>query len=268
MANRYITDGSKTLASVADNDNLYIGPSAGAVTTSVNMSSFTTGLPIVEISSFLDVGTATAPLYVEITTRLVNAMRSGTLYYQGKDTTDATPLARFIGQGRTVFIDGTITSWEQLSGSSEIAEGAIVTNLYSAGGSGSLLGKAGTSPTLFRLIGGPSGLSQWYVQRGATTMTNEAGKLTIDSTTNAITTLNCLGSYAMGCSTDIWECGTITTANVYGHVPDVSKMVQPLTITNTNINMGLPGASEFLNHPLITFTNTPTRYISDGRVQT
>jgi hypothetical protein len=266
MANRYITDGSKTLASVTDGDNLFIGPSAGAITTSVNMSSFSTGCPIVEIASFLDVGTATAPLYVEVTTRLVNASRSGTLYYQGKDTTDATPLARLIGTGRTVFIDGTITSWEQLSGQSEIAESAIVTNLYSAGGTGSLLGKAGTSPTLIRLVGGPSTPSSWVIQRGATTLTVEAGSAVIDSSTNAITTMNCLGSQAHGCSVKILECGTITTLNAFGHIPDVSSLVQPLTITNTNINMSLAGASELLNHPLLTFTNTPTKYVTEGRV--
>lgn len=263
-----ISEGVSTLASLSDGDNLYILGGGAAITTSVDKSGFTTGVVVCEVGRAYtgQFATAASPFYAEITERLVYAAAAGAMYWRGKDSGDATPLVQVIGGGHFYFVDGTATRLEAVSGQVTVAAGAIGTNIRLAGGAVTILDDSSTDPTLLHLMAGPGGQgATCYTERGGTTFTNDAGSLSIVAGSNAITTLNCYGSSAMA-RTLLRQSGTITTLNAIGHIPDTTQLTSPLTITNTNVNMSLPGAQALLQNPLINFTNTPTEYITDGRL--
>lgn len=261
MADYFIGEGSTTVDAPSDGDNVFVLGGSAAIVTNVDKSSITFVRFEVSRAYTGTFATAANPMYVEVTGQLIYAAQSGAMYYRGKDTTDATPLIQVVGGGTFHFVvDGTATRFEIGSGSAIIYGPAIATNIRVGGGSLTLLDDTSTDPTLLHLMSGGT----VYTERGGTTFTNDAGTLLIEAGTNAITTLNCNGPLQIA-KTHLTESGTITTANVVGHVPDTSKLTRPLTITNTAINMSLPGAQAFLDNPLITFTNAPTRYISDGR---
>lgn len=263
MADVLVQPGSDTVGAPNSGDNLYILGGNEPIDTAVDQSALANGLAIVEVSRAYTgtVGSAGSPFYTEITTRLVYASQSGAMYYRGKDAGDATPLIQINGGGEFHAVtDGTATRFEVANGVAKIYGPFIATNVRTGGGYTTILDDTSTDPTLIHLMSGGT----VYTERGMTTGTVDVGLLIIEAGTNAITTLNCNGSPSVS-RTQLIESGTITTINCNGHVPDCSKLTQPLTITNTGINMTLPGAQAFLDHPLITFTNTPTRYVSDGR---
>jgi hypothetical protein len=268
MATVVVQPGTTSYGTLASADSLYILGGGQTITTGSDQSALANGLVAVELpKAFVgQASTSGAPLYVEVTGYIWYGAGGGDLYYKGKDTTDATPIAYAVGGGHFHFVDdGTITNFHLSNGTATISGPCIVTNLYVFGGTGTLLDDTSTDPTILLMGAGPSGVGgSLTTERGFTTGTVNAGSLTIDADTNTITTLNCNGSY-QNSKTVIKECGTITTANLYGHIPDTTNMSRPLTITNTNINVTLPNAQAFLDNPLITFTNTPARFGSDGR---
>lgn len=268
MAAVFIIDGATTVGAPNSGDSLYVIGGNATITTAVDQSALANGLVAVEVPFAYSgqFGTAANPFYTEVTSYIWYGAVSGSFFYKGKDTTDATPTAYFTGGGTFNFVsDGTITTGNLLSGTLNCAGPCILTNLYVAGGTGIILDDTSTDPTLLRMVGGPSGTGGTvYTERGGTTFTIECGKITIAAGSNTITTLNCTGPRSVT-ETILKESGTITTINALGHIPDTRQLSRPVTITNTNINVSLPGAQAFLDHPLITFTNTPTRFITDGR---
>lgn len=266
MASVYVANGSRTMGTIAASDSLFILEGNATIDTNIDQSGLAvTGIAVEEISRAFtgQIGTAAAPHKAEIDTRLVYMAQSGDMYYQAAGAANTCALLQINGGGTFHFVSGgTCTLAEIGSGSLQVTASAVVTTLNAAGGSVSITG-TGTGVTTLNMWPGPSGSGpSVYTNRGGTTFTNKAGMLTLDIGTNTITTLNCSGPG----KTILKESGTITTLNAEGHIPDTSALVRALTITNTTINMTLPGAQAFLDHPLITFTNTPARKISDGRI--
>lgn len=268
MATVTVDEGSKTLGSPSSGDSLFILGGAQYINTNVDQSALANGLVAVEVSGAFagQFGSAGSPFYSEVTGYIWYGAITGDMYYRGKDSGDATPIAYIAGGGHFHGVtDGTITTGHVTSGHATFEAPFIVVSLYVAGGSTSLLDDSSTDPTLIRMMAGKNGTGgALLTERGGTTITNECGDLTIDANTNTIGTLNCTGS-TQTARTRLKECGTITTANLTGHIPDMTNFARPLTITNTTINMTLPGAQAFLDNPLITFTNTPARLGTDGR---
>jgi hypothetical protein len=266
MADIPIIAGANSLGSLSSGDSVYILGGSATIDTNLDQSALANGLVIVEVGKAYtgQFGSAAAPFYSEITERLVYAAGAGSIYYKGKDGGDATPLVQCIGGGYFGFIDGTATRFEVLSGQASIGALSIATNIRIAGGSTMIHDDSSTDPTLLHLLPGPNGSGgTCETKRGGTTIINDGGQLTIDAGSNVITTLDCTGAAGVA-RTVLRKSGTITSLNALGHVPDVSQLADPLTITNVNINMSLPGAQALLSHPLIT-PGTTVQYITDGR---
>ena len=262
MANQTVIEGATSFGTPNSGDSVFVLGGAAAITTNVDQSALANGLAIVEISRAFSgqLATAANPLYTEITTRLVYAARAGAAYFRCKTGADATPLVQVNTAGEFHFVvGGLVTRFEVANGPAKIWGPAAATNIRVSGsGHLTLIDDTSTDPTLIHLMGGGS----VYTERGFATGINDGGGLTIDAGSNVIGALSCRGRG----STKLIESGTITALNCEGHVPDTSELINPLTITDVGINMLLPNAQAFLDHPLITFTNTPVRYVSDGRI--
>lgn len=252
--------GATSLGTPGDGNPLYILGGGATITGNVDHSALTNGLTYVEISrEFYGVlGGAGAPFICEIQNHFFYLASGGEVYYQAKDTTDATPLVWVHSGGHfRAVTDGTVTRFEVSAGTVTISAPFIATTLRVGGGNVSLLDATSTDPTLIHMTKGGGRLR---TERGATTITCEGGDIIIDAGSNTIGTLNALGG-----GIKLLGSGTITTANCYSSIPDLSSLTQPVTITNSTVNMSLPGAQAFLDHALVTFTNTPTRLLGDGR---
>lgn len=264
-----IAEGSKTVGAPVSGDSLFLQGGSAIINTAVDQSGLANGLVAVEVpfaynGSF---GTSAAPFYCEVTSYIWYGAAGGDMYYEGKDGADATPKAYIYGGGHFHFVtDGTITAFHIGGGATAtVSAPCIVTSYYIAAATVTILDSTSTDPTLLRIMCDENGLGGHVTtERGGTTFTNEGGKLIIDAGTNTITTLNCTGPHTIA-STKMKSSGTITAVNATGHVPDTSNLALPVTITDTTINMALPGANAFLDNPLITFTNAPLRLVTDGR---
>lgn len=263
MADSYVAEGSTTITAPGVGENVYFLGGNAAVVTGVDLSGVA-DIARIEVSRAFtgSIGTSGNPLYCEVASALIYAAQSGSMYYRAKDGAgEHAVLVRVCGGGHFHAVtDGTFDKFEILSGTATIEGPIIATTISTAGGSLTILDDTSTDPTTLQLLSGGS----VYTERGGTTFTVMAGTLAVEAGTNTVTTFNCYGP-PTNARTYLTECGTITTLNAYGHIPDTTKMVRPLTITNTNINMSLPGAQAFLDNPLITFTNAATRFITDGR---
>lgn len=264
MADVPIAHGANSLGTPSSGDSIYILGGNTSIDTAVDQSALAAGLVNFEVSRAYTahIGSSGNPVYVEITGRLIYAAQSGSMYYRGKDAGDATVLIQIHTGGEFHAVtDGTATRFEMGSGVAKIYGPFIATNIRMGGGYLTILDDTSTDPTLIHMMSGGT----VFTERGMTTGTVDQGTLIIEAGTNAITTLNCSGPPQVA-RTILTESGTITTLNATGHIPDTTKLTNPMTITNTTINMTLPGAAAFLQNPLITFTNAATEYISDGRV--
>lgn len=263
MAAVIIGDATNDTGTPADGSDLYFEGGNTAITQNVTLDANT--YPIIEVSRARtgDIATSGTPFRVEAcSTRLVYNAMAGTFYFQC-DTTAA--LIQCLGAGQFQFVaSGTATRFEVLNGSATIAGACVATNVRVAGGSTYIINTgASTAQTLLHLMSGPSGGGQVWTQRGATTMTNESGTLNVDNEGTAVTNLLCTGHHQVA-KTILEDIGTITAGTFTGHIPDVSRLARPLTITAETINMSLPNAQAFLDHPLITHSSV-TRLITDGR---
>lgn len=266
MPNVFVAEGATTVGAPASDDSLYFLGGGAAVTTAVDQSALANGLAVVEVSRAFNgnIGTSGNPFYSEVSSRLVYAAQAGAMYVRLKDGADATPNV-WVHSGGTLHMvsDGTANRLHIENGSCVVygpvivGSGGTVPMVFVDGGSLSLLDDSSTDPTTMTITGGTI-----YTERGGTTFNINGGNMTIKAGTNTLTTLNCSGSSA---TTILQECGTITQLNAFGHIPDASRLTRPITITDTSINMAKPGAQALLDHPLITYTNTPIRFATDGR---
>ena len=244
MATQNIAPGTTTLVPNAGDTVILEGGSASLVN-GMDWSAVADA-DIVEISGAFNgqFGTPAAPFICKVTTRFVIAASGGDTYWNSTGS-GSTTSARLLlmGNSHVHFITaGTLTRAEIKGGIFSISTAVTVTNLFITSGKTYFYDSASTDPTLIEQQGG------WLeLNRGATTLNHSSGQTIIDADANAITTL-----VVNGPGVQLKNSGTISTANCYGGVPDVSELGRAVTISATNIDVDLPGARQFLDHPLIT----------------
>jgi len=259
MAIQTISSGATTLGAPSGGDSIILLGGSGILVTNMDWSA-TSGVASVEINSTFNgsFGTTGAPFIAECTGTFWYGASGGDSFWESRGTgVDPDVSIKLImprgSQGSMNLVtSGTWTDVMCAGGVLNINTGPIVTNLYLASNSVCrFLDSGDTDPTLIENLGG-----SLILDRGATTLNHHAGSSVIQGVAaNAITTLNCFGS-----GVQIVDSGTITTANCLSAIPDASRLSRALTISNTNINMTLPGAEDFLNHGLITHSST-TKYL-------
>jgi hypothetical protein len=255
-----------TFGAAAAGDTFFVQEGALDITGNLDYSGVNTSV-IGEISRFYtgSIGSSSESWKTAFSTRLVWE-GSGDLWFESNSLdSEATALIYCIGAGH-LHLTGSaappvVTRLEALSGFQTVAAGVTVTTGRFGGSSSARLLDSGSAVavTTLDVIGG-----QVYSQRPHTTINGAGGSIMLDcDSTGGVNAHGTINAY--GAKISIRDSGTITTLNAMYSVPDASTLTRALTITNTTINMGLPGAQAFLDHPLITFTNTPTRVGSDGR---
>lgn len=262
-ATRYIAAGSTDLASagtIETGDDIHLLGGSAVMVTNMDQAALVTPLLSLEIPSQFNgsFGTAAVPHKGGYSSFVEYAATGGDAYFtsQNNSTTyDTVQLIMPQGTGGHFHFQesGTITSAEIAGGSFTVAAACVVTNLYmGAAANVRLYDSASTDPTLIQQAGG-----SLYLDRGATTLNVSGGNCWVQGVAaNAITTLTLTGG-------TVWlvESGTITTINCWNSIPNCTKLVRPITISNTSINMSLGAAAEaFLSHPLITHSSV-TQYM-------
>lgn len=257
MADQKIARGATTLGAPNTGDNVYILGGSATITGNVDWSGVAEILTFRVSSDFNgQMGSVSAPLKAKITTKLVYVASGGDMYYVADGSgADTCALMQVLGGGHLHFMTtGTATRAEVRSGELSVATACAVTALRMSGGRVNFYDDSSTDPTTVEVFGG-----YLYMERGATTITHTAGTTKLQAGTNNITTVNL---YGPGCQ--FVDFGTITTLNAMGGIPNASMLSSPVTITNTNINMAIPGAQAFLDNSNVTFSNAPVRFIHDG----
>ena len=251
---RYIAAGSTDLGTIATGDDIHLLGGSAAMVTNMDQSGLITPILSLEIpynynGSF---GTASVPHKGGYDGFVEYAAGGGDAYFTSQNNAIAYATVKLVmpsGTGGHFHFQesGTITSAEVASGSFTVAAACVVTNLYmGSGASVRLYDSASTDPTLIQQAGG-----SLFLDRGATTLNVSGGSCWVQGVAaNAITTCTITGG-------TVWlvESGTITTMNCWNAVPNTSKLMRPLTISNTNINLSVSGADDFLTHPLITHSS-------------
>lgn len=264
MANIIIEANSDTIPAPADTgDSLFFAGGGVEVDTGLALNGLSVGLVRIEVSPEFhgQVGAPGSPLYARATSELRYAAGGGAMYYRG--TGSATALITIDSAGDFHFVTGGIaTRFESVRGRSVIYAPATPTSLRISGGYVHLRDDvSATDPTEITLVDGTGG-GVLVCERGATTLNAGSGEIIISAGANTFGTINALS----GGKIRLRRSGTITLLNATGSIPDASKLVAPVTITNATINMSLHGASNLIDHPLITFTNAPTKILGDGRI--
>lgn len=264
MATQTIVAGDTSFDAVGAGDSFFVLYGSQGIVGNVDGSGQNTSV-LAEIASGFtgSIGTASDPWKTAFSTRLVNMAGSGNIYFESNAAdTETTALIYQLGGG-TLHLQGSaavITRMEMMRGTVNAGNGVTLTTARCAGGSLNIADTGtGAAVTTLDVIGGSV-----YSQRPVTTTVITSGNLTIDSdgagATNAQTTVSLYGG-----TLNLLDCGTITTLNIFGGQLILSQN-RPLTVTNTNICMHLPWAQAFLDSTnIVTFTNAPTRIISDGR---
>ncbi len=256
-SNIYVSRGSDTIPTTVSGDSVFfLGGSAGVVN-GLDLSGLTGIVNLVIGSDFTgQIGDEANPLRARVTTKISYGASGGDFFFrpQGSGASDSALLVLF-GDGHFhLGTAGTLTRAEVTNGQMTISALGAATTVRLAGGVVNLLGIGGTAPTLLKNTGG-----YCYTERGATTIEHGGGHTRVQASTNTIGTLTINGP-----GVELVECGTITELNVYGGIPDMRRLVRPLTITNCNINMCLPGSQAFLDSDGLSFSFTPIRMFSDG----
>lgn len=267
MATQTIVAGTTSLAAFAAGEVVYILEGGQSIVGSVDQKAADQAATFEVAPGFTgQIGTAASPHIQAYATRLIYAAGAGDMYYAvDSATTDTTALLQVLGGGHMHIMAGgdstpTITRLEQLRGTVTLTGSATptVTTARCAGGVMNLLDAgSGTTITTVDVMGG-----HCYCQRPVTTLSIYSGTLIVDSddasATNAIATLNVRGGNVV-----LLDPGTISTLNWFGGtiVPPNSR---PVTISASTVNRALPGASQLLDHPLITWSSN-TNVITDGR---
>jgi hypothetical protein len=261
MADIKVNRGVITIPAVAAADNVYFLGGSAFVSANLDHSGIA-NIAILEVNREFSgmVGSSSGSLKARVTTRLVYDANAGDLWFESNGSAaEDSALVQLTGGGHLhVTGAGTVTRLEVSNGQCTIATSAVITNLRVAGGNTLVYDDTSTDPTLVEVFAGSV-----LLERGATTLRHVGGQTIVKHNTTGPNVFTTVDVYGPGLK--LVGCGTITTLNAMGGIPDVSELDQPLTITNTNINMTLRGAKELLNHPKITFTNAATKFFHEGR---
>lgn len=256
MATQYIAAGAAELGVPNPGDDIYVLGGSATINSNMDWSSVQDANKVEIPYEFTgNFGTSTAPFKAKVTEVFSYGAQAGKAFFVSDGSiADISPrLLMPVGTGGHLTFDtnGTVTDAEIAAGEFTIGTAVVVTNLYVGFGARvNFTDDGSTDPTLIKNMGGSINLD-----RGATTLTHIGG-ITLIKGPNAspITTLNIFGD-----GVELQESGTITTANCDGGIPNVRKIVRPITISNTFINMALPGAEDFLQHSMLTHSSV-TKY--------
>lgn len=262
MADVIVADGVETIPTVVENDNIYFTGGSQTVSGNIDFSGIN-AIGIVEVSGAFkgQIGSSVSPMKAEAEVRFIYAASQGDCYFQSS-TFEAvnTAMVQILGGGHFHLSGGTVTRFEMRSGIASIGTSAITPTVRVSGGTCHIFDDTSTRPTELTTMG--QGAPTVYMYRGVNgTLSHGSGTMIVESgTSNNFTTITVWNS-----NFKVRSIGDITTMNLYGAIPDLSELKQPITSTGTlNINMALPGATQFLNNPLVSF-NTVNKLITDGR---
>lgn len=237
------------------------GKSTGNVTsigTNVDQSALGAGgLAYIYVTDrfWADIGTNAVPLKVEIGTMFEYRARSGNLYYVPNGTANTCAKFRALGgPSSKVNINGTgtLTVYEMLSGTATLAVGIAATTIRLAGGSTTLDGAAGTSPTTVDVGGSAVFRTLRGIAGGGNLNLFDRGHVIMDGGTDTVPTVTMTGG-----SADWVSSGTITTMNMKAGDAMKFKIGQAITITTLNIWPTVRNRNKFLDQIglLLTVTN-------------
>lgn len=249
MADILIPRGATAIPTVADNDSVFTESGGSHVTGNLDHSGLANGIEAFHLTPGFtgQIGTDAAPLRADVDDLYCRG--PARLSYRPDGASDQ--CLRFYAAGNGIFrivTGGTVVSLFAEAGTTHVAAPVAATNIYVKGGAAvNLEDDSSTDPTLVTMLGGQ--LTSW---RGATTFNNAGGSAVIRAGSNNIGTMTLFAG-----RTTIRSFGTLTSGNFYA-IPNL-QLDYPCTITNCIVNMASPGADAFLENPLITFTNAPTK---------
>jgi hypothetical protein len=257
--------GTTTFSAASAGDTFYIDEGTQAITGNTDYSGVNTSVTAEISRGFTgSIGTAAAPWKTAFSTRLIYAAMGGSMFFESNAAdTETTALVQCIGNGNFTASGSTavITRLEAIGGVVTVANPVTVTTARFGWNVNAELQDSGTGPTVttLDLFGG-------FVKssRPHTTINALRGRLVLDSDSagaaNAHGTINAYGAEIV-----IIDSGTITTLNAYNSIPNLTRLTRALVITNSTINMSLPGAQAFIDNPNVSFSNNPTLVMTDGR---
>lgn len=237
----YLNEGAVSLANAnwdtgtgfAEDATLVIASGSQTITTQLDNSGVTNGIDTLDVlpgftGRIGGAGFGSLKLRATsgVTNRVVYNAGGGSLYLQaaGSGTNEITTFW-MSSLGSCYLTGGTFTNTVLGQGSLSVDSTTVLTTANLDGGS-AVIQSNGTAITTLTVSGGSH-----VLKRGGTTINVYGrGRLTIDCSTVAITTLNILSSEA---EVVLLSSGTITTCNNWGRLI-ASKLTRAITITNYN----------------------------------
>ena len=258
MAIQTVAKGATSLGGPIDADDIHLlGGSATIDQSNLDWSGVAAADNVIVPPTFNGaLGTAAVPFQARVTTLFEYAASGGSCHWSSdSDGTPDDTSARLLmplgtaGHMHLVAASASIvTLVETYGGQLTIPAGVASPSLYMGAGAVVRQYDVGTDSTTIRNAGGTL-----YLWRGASVLNHDYGQTIIQSdNSNVITTLNI---HTAGVQIMSTGGAAITNCLCYGGIPDTSQLNQAFICTNTTINISLPGARDFENHPLITHSS-------------
>jgi len=237
----YLNEGAVSLAPANWDDAtgavedavLVIGSGSQTITTNLDLSTVTNGIDTLDIlpgftGRIGGAGYGSLKLRATngVTNRVVYNAGGGSLYLQaaGSGTNEITTFW-MSSLGSCYLTGGTFVNTVLGQGSLAVDSTTVLTTSTTLNGGTAIIQSNGTAMTTLNVSGGSH-----VLKRGATTINVYGGRLTIDCSTVAITTLNVLSPTA---EVNLISSGTITTVNNWGRVL-TDKLVRVVAFTTYN----------------------------------
>lgn len=275
MADRYVPKGTTDLGTITINsaDSLFFGEGEQTVSSGTNLSALAAGLVDVTVNRAFTGNIV--DLRLDITNLLWYDAGGGSMSIIADGTaTEIIAKVWHTGLGTLTFkTAGTVTNWEQISGTGYVEDTGIVTNVRLGGG---VLNQKyhATANTAWTISGGIL-----VTGRGVSGTANIGGGTVIvrreDSSATVPTggTLNIVGPAKV-----VWQGGNITALNLLhpDAVFDPSQAPAAFTITDmtgfakairrSGLPTGAAGTIINKNNRTITLTNAATQYVGKAEI--
>lgn len=252
---------SSSITLPSNGDTLNFEGGSADVTTGLDITSLLEGLDFINVTRnwHTNIGSPATSLRADLDFSASSRMRynagGGSMWYSPNGDNNLAHLIQCTGVGNLILNGtGTVTRLEHGRGNTTVGGSITMTNLDLAGGKVEQQAGGATAPTTVTISGG-----KFDSKRGL----NAGGNLflyggeAVFDTTDAIPTITFTNGRLR-----LLRSGTITAFNVIGGDLRNVEISRAITITDTTIWASVPGMSAFLDNPLITFTNAPTRRIA------
>lgn len=253
----FIAKGTTDLstASLADTNEPVLAEGGQAITAGTDFSALTDGFDAFTVQQSFSGSIVNLRCDINTGGVFLYQAGGGSLSYEPKGNDDLCPRFRHIGAGSvTLQTGGTVTNYEQGSGTGTITEDVTVTNLYLAGGNLTQAYKS-TANTILIVSGGSLQTGRPFTTGTVTNGTVTVRRTDTSSTVPAATTLNLYGPN----SRVIWNGGNIGTLNLYGGASiDFSNAPVDLTVTTINADLASIRRSVWESNTATLTLPTPT----------